>query len=135
MAKVLIIDDDQDIIDSLTMILEGNGHTVMTKKETENLVEDVTRVAPDIIILDIIFPEDPQAGFKAARTLHKTKEVTHIPVLFLSAVNQRSNLSFGFSEDDISEDFMPVEAFIEKPVEPKLLLKKIDDVLKQPLKH
>jgi CheY-like chemotaxis protein len=134
MAKVLIIDDDQDIIDSLTMILEGNGHVVATKKDTENLIADVSKVNPDIIILDIIFPEDPQAGFKAARTLHKDKAVSKIPVLFLSAVNQRSNLSFGFSEEDISEDFMPVEAFIEKPVEPKVLLKKIADVLGAPVK-
>ena len=134
MAKVLIIDDDQDIIDSLTMILEGNGHTVAMKKETENLIADVMKVNPDIIILDIIFPEDPQAGFKAVRALHKDKVVSKIPVLLLSAVNQRSNLSFGFSEEDISEDFMPVEAFIEKPVEPKVLLKKITDLLERPLR-
>jgi hypothetical protein len=43
----------------------------------------------------------------------------------LSAVNQKSNLSFGFSDSDISDDFMPVKAFIEKPVEPKILLEKI----------
>jgi hypothetical protein len=49
--------------------------------------------------------------------------------LFLSAVNQMSKMSFGFSETDISEDFMPVKGFIEKPVEPAVLLSKIDELL------
>ncbi len=130
MAKVLIIDDDQDIIDSLTMILEGNGYAVAVKNDTENLVEDVASANPDLIILDVIFPEDPQAGFKAARVLNKDPQVGHIPVLLLSALNQLSNLSFGISENDISDDFMPVGAFIEKPVQPKVLLKRIDELLR-----
>lgn len=129
MAKILIIDDDLDIIDSLKMILEANGHQVAVKTDTDNLIEGIHQTSPDLIILDIIFPEDPNAGFAAARILHKNDEVKHIPVLLLSAVNQQSNMSFGFSETDISEDFMPVQGFIEKPVEPSVLLSKIGELL------
>ena len=129
MAKILIVDDDLDIIDSLKMILESNGHQVSVKTDTDDLVESIHKVGPDLIILDIIFPEDPNAGFTAARTLHKTDEVKKIPVLLLSAVNQQSNMSFGFSESDISEDFMPVKGFIEKPVEPSVLLSKVNELL------
>lgn len=129
MAKIMIIDDDPDIVDSLTMILEKNGHQVAVKPDTDNLVEDVMRVNPDLIILDIIFPEDPQAGFVAARTLSRDEKLKSIPVLLLSAVNQASNMSFGFSETDISEDFMPVDAFIEKPVEPAVLIDRINRLL------
>ena len=130
MAKVLIIDDDQDIIDSLSMILEGNGYTVAVKKDTDDLIDDVAGASPDLIILDVIFPEDPQAGFKAARTLNKDPQVSHIPVLLLSALNQLSNLSFDISDEDISEDFMPVGAFIEKPVQPQVLLRRIEELLR-----
>lgn len=129
MANILIIDDDLDIIDSLTMILESNGHQVSVKTDTDNLVEGIKEAMPDLIILDIIFPEDPNAGFTAARELHKNDEVKHIPVLLLSAVNQQSNMSFGFSETDISDDFMPVRGFIEKPVEPSVLLSKVSELL------
>lgn len=129
MAKILIIDDDQDIIDSLTMILEGNGHQVQVKTDTDNLVASVSEVGPDLIVLDIMFPEDPQAGFVAARELNKNPKLKNIPVLLLSAVNQRSNMAFGFSDADISPDFMPVEAFIEKPVEPDVLIRKIAEML------
>lgn len=129
MANILIVDDDLDIIDSLKMILESNGYQISVKTDTDNLVESIQEVAPDLIILDIIFPEDPNAGFTAARELHKNEEVKNIPVLLLSAVNQQSNMSFGFSETDISEDFMPVKGFIEKPVEPAVLLAKVAELL------
>jgi CheY-like chemotaxis protein len=129
MAKILIVDDDLDIIDNLKMILETNGHQVSVKTSTDNLVEDVIKALPDLIILDIIFPEDPNAGFNAARALHKSELIKDIPVLLLSAVNQMSNMSFGFSETDISDDFMPVKGFIEKPVEPAALLSKVNELL------
>jgi CheY-like chemotaxis protein len=129
MANILIVDDDLDIVDSLKMILEANGHNVSVKTDPDNLVEGVIQAPPDLIILDIIFPEDPNAGFSAARELHKIDKVKDIPVLLLSAVNQMSKMSFGFSETDISEDFMPVKGFIEKPVEPAVLLSKINELL------
>ena len=129
MASVLIIDDDLDIVDSMTMILEANGHKVSVKTDTDNIVDAAKEVNPDIIILDIMFPEDPHAGFTAARALEADSKVKDIPVLLLSAVNQRSNLSFGFAESDISDDFMPVEGFLEKPVEPAMLLAKLGELL------
>ena len=115
MAKILIIDDDPDIVDSLTMVLEANDFTVSSRADTDNLIAEVMAANPDLIILDVIFPEDPQAGFNAARELSKNEKLSHIPVLILSAVNEQSDMSFGFPESDISEDFMPVQGFIEKP--------------------
>ncbi len=129
MAHILIVDDDLDIIDSLKMILEANGHQISVKTDTGNIVQSVMETAPDLIILDIIFPENPNAGFDAARELHKDEAVKHIPVLLLSAVNQLSKMSFGFSEADISDDFMPVNGFIEKPVEPTVLIAKVNELL------
>jgi len=132
MTRILLIDDDQDIIDNLQLILEANGYEVAYRMNTENLIDGVMQTNPDLIILDIMFPEDPQAGFVAARELRKHPKVKGIPVLLLSAVNQRSNMAFGFSEADISEDFMPVEAFIEKPVQPADLLERIKNLLSTP---
>jgi CheY-like chemotaxis protein len=111
------------------MILEADGHKVSVKTDTDNVVESAKEVNPDIIILDIMFPEDPHAGFAAARALEADAKVKDIPVLILSAVNQRSNMSFGFAESDISDDFMPVEGFLEKPVEPSVLLAKVTELL------
>ncbi|MFN3076449.1 MAG: response regulator transcription factor [Alphaproteobacteria bacterium] len=130
MATILIVDDDLDITDNLTLVLESVGHAVVVKRDMERLLEEVRSVHPDLIILDIMMPEDSQAGFKAARALAREQDVGAIPVLMLSAVNQRNNLAFGFSENDISQDFMPVEAFLDKPVEPRVLLEKVDELLR-----
>ncbi len=130
MSKVMIIDDDQDIIDSISMILEANNYTVVAKIDTDNLISAIESESPDIILLDIVFPEDAQAGFKAARKIALQENLKHIPVLILSAVNQLNNLGFSFTENDISHDFMPVSGFIEKPVEPDVLLDKIKSVKK-----
>ncbi len=130
MARILIIDDDPDIIDSLTMVLQAHDHEVHTLSTTRQVVEHTTKVAPDLIVLDVIFPEDPQAGFKAARELAVAPALRDIPVLMLSAVNHKSSLAFAFSESDISQDFLPVQAFLEKPIEPAALLARIDELLR-----
>ncbi len=128
MTKIMIIDDDQDIIDSISMILEANDYTVVAKMDTDDLIPAIESENPDIILLDIVFPEDAQAGFKAAREIALQETLKHIPVLILSAVNQLNNLGFSFNENDISQDFMPVSGFIEKPVEPDVLLDKIKSI-------
>jgi CheY-like chemotaxis protein len=130
MAKVLIIDDDEDTIDNLTLVLESGGHSVAVKRDTGDVVKSVRQIDPDVIILDVMFPEDPQAGFRAARELRSDAACSNVPVLVLSAVNQRSDMGFSFSESDISDDFMPVRGFIEKPVQPAVLLQKVEDALK-----
>ncbi|GAB4351869.1 MAG: hypothetical protein Kow006_16140 [Gammaproteobacteria bacterium] len=129
MARILIIDDDPDIIDSLTMILEGNNFEVASLTDTADLEASVRAIHPDLILLDIIFPDDPQAGFRAARRLAADEELKRIPVLVLSAVNERTNLGFSFTEQDISDDFLPVQGFLEKPVEPSLLIERINQLL------
>jgi DNA-binding response OmpR family regulator len=130
MAKILIIDDDEDIIDNLTMVLKKEGFEVQVKRDPERVTEDVAAADPDVIILDVMFPQDPYAGFKAARELKKDKRLSHIPILVLSAVNQLSGQAFGFSDADLSDDFLPAQAFLEKPIEPKALLAKINAALK-----
>lgn len=129
MTKILIVDDDPDIVESLSMVLEANGFQVAVKPDVDDIVEHVMAENPDLIILDIMFPEDSQAGFNAARALNRQERVKEIPIIILSAVNQASPMSFGFSDADISDDFMPVNAFLEKPVEPASLLAKIQQLL------
>ena len=129
MARVMIIDDDLDIVESLSMVLEANGHEVNAKSDTVDIVDAVKEVNPDLIVLDVVFPEDAQAGFKVARELRRDEQISRIPVLIVSAVNQLSELGFSFSEKDISDDFMPVGGFLEKPVEPEVLIAKVAALL------
>ena len=129
MARILLIDDDRDILLSLRMVLEAHGHEVHELTHVREVAAEVARVAPDLVILDVMFPSDLEAGFKAARALRRDPATADIPIVILSAVNQRSPMGFTFSDDDISPDFLPVEAFVEKPVEPSKLLALVDRCL------
>ncbi|MFA6028250.1 MAG: response regulator [Elusimicrobiota bacterium] len=126
--KIFIIDDDRDMVDALTLVLEKHGYAVDSTLEARGAVEKARQAKPDAIILDVMFPEDPSQGFELARELHGDEAVGKIPVLILSAVNDRSKL--GFSDQDRDEDWLPVFRFIEKPVSPAKLVAHVREALK-----
>lgn len=126
--KVYIIDDDIDIVASLEMSLRGAGHEVASQYDGVDLVDNIRRFNPAIIILDVMFPGDQEAGFKMARTIKHADEISSIPIIILTSVNQESNFLSKFSNLDIDDIYLPVTEFIEKPVDPAALLKKIEEL-------
>lgn len=125
--KIFIIDDDKDMVDSLTMVLEGNGYGVEAAFSASDALEKVRKSRPDMIILDVMFPENPSEGFELARKLRQDEFTTRIPIVILSAINERFNL--GFSEKDRDESWLPVKHFIEKPVVPEKLIKMVKEMI------
>jgi two-component system alkaline phosphatase synthesis response regulator PhoP len=125
--KVFIIDDDRDMVDSLTMVLEGHGYGVEATYTASDAMEKVRVSKPDLIILDVMFPENSSEGFDLARKLHQDDIAGKIPIIMLSAINVRFNL--GFSEKDRDETWLPVTHFIEKPVVPEKLIKMVKDTI------
>lgn len=125
MAYLLIVDDDPDFASSVATVCEALGHEVATVHTTAEALERVAQRRPDGLVLDVMFPEDPTAGFELARELrHKHGE---LPILMLTAVNQQFPL--GFSNKDIDPRWLPVTEFVEKPVEFDLLRRKIAQLL------
>jgi two-component system, OmpR family, alkaline phosphatase synthesis response regulator PhoP len=125
--KILIIDDDKDIIESLQLVLESKGYDVESTLTTKGAVELVKSMGPDLIILDVMFPESSSEGFDLARELNRDQEARQIPVLMLSAVNARFNL--GFSNKDRDENWLPVAEFMEKPVQPLKLVQRVEELI------
>ena len=127
MPKILIIDDDVDIVDAIKMVLEANDYQVAAYYDMENVVDRVKSEKPDLLILDVMFPENPSGGFEMARTIHEHEAFKNLPVMILSAINEKFKL--GFSGADIDPEFMPVDQFLEKPVDTDDLVKKIKQIL------
>jgi len=98
--------------------------------ETEGVLERLSRQQPDLLILDVMFPEHSSAGFDLAREIRRNEQLSRLPILMLTAVNTRFPLGFG--PDDIDDDWLPVQEFIEKPVDFDLLLERIDKLLRSP---
>ena len=130
MEKIYIIDDDQDIVESLSMVLKANGYEVAAQYNDENVIENVSDYGPDLIILDVIFPEDPSAGFKIARAIKDNDSLVKIPIIMLSAVNEKGIYMGRFSDQDIDQSWLPVNKFLDKPVQPEDLLQLVSSVLK-----
>ncbi|MGM0366169.1 MAG: response regulator [Actinomycetota bacterium] len=131
MKKVYIIDDDRDIVDSISMVLKAKGYEVSAQYDDENVVENVSRYKPDLIILDVIFPEDHSAGFRIAREIKRSEELVGIPIIMLSVVNEKGIYMGRFSNQDIDQSWLPVNKFLDKPVQPDELLRIVDSTLKE----
>lgn len=127
MANILIVDDDPDFTDAASTVLRHAGHTVEVLAETEAVVERLKEQPPDLLILDVMFPEHSSAGFDLAREIRRDQALRRIPILMLTAVNTRFPLGFG--PEDIDEEWLPVQDFLEKPVDFDLLLERIARLL------
>jgi CheY-like chemotaxis protein len=129
MAKILIIDDDPDIVTSVRMCLEGEGHVVIDAPSGKEGIAVLKNNRPDLIILDVMM-ETQTEGFQLALKLRNPDPASEfaaysrIPILMLTAIHSTTPLRF---EPDI--DYLPVELFVDKPIDPDDLIGKVDWVL------
>lgn len=129
MAVIKIIDDDKEFALNLATTLLKEGHSVTVLNSTEKALEDLITNKPDLLILDVMFPENPVAGFDLARKIRQRKETANLPIVLLTAVNQE--FPTDFSAKDIDGNWMPVQDFIEKPVKGTNLMKKVNALLRK----
>lgn len=127
MAKIKIIDDDLDLAEDLSLLLKNAGHAISTRDDTEGAIEVLIEEKPDLLILDVMFPENPAGGFDLAREIRNTPALKDLPVILLTAINQEFPMDF--SSRDIDVEWMPVQYFLEKPVAPEVLLEKVETLL------
>jgi CheY-like chemotaxis protein len=129
MAKILVIDDDPDIVLSVRMALEAVNHEVISAPNGKEGVEMIKSEKPDLIILDVMMDTKTE-GFQLALKLHNPDPTSDfykfkdIPILMLTAIHSTTPLRF---EPDI--DYLPVELFVDKPIDPDDLVNKVDWLL------
>jgi DNA-binding response OmpR family regulator len=82
---------------------------------------------PDLVILDVMFPEDNFAGFELARAMCKSRDLNRIPILMLTGVNEK--LGMRLDTRDTDNSFLPVTDFLQKPVNLDELVSKAKSLL------
>lgn len=125
MKKVYIIDDDRNIVESMSIVLRKHGYGVDAQYDEKDVVKNLVEKKPDVVILDVMFPENESAGFDIAREIRKDPRTEKLPILMLSAINEKGVYAGTFSNKDRDESYLPVNEFIEKPIRPEQLLQKI----------
>ena len=126
--KILIIDDDPDILDALTMILESKGYRVV---KAVNGVEGLAQVEaenPDVMVLDLLMPK--MDGFGLYKKLQEPKRAKYrnIPILILTSV--REEASRRRYELETGQE-LGVDDYLEKPFSPDVLLERVDKLIKK----
>jgi CheY-like chemotaxis protein len=125
-GRILIIDDDPDITEAMSVVLENKGYEVASAADGSLGLAQVQAQRPDVIVLDVMM-RTSQEGFEFARQLKGNAEYKDIPILMLTAVKDKTGLDFKSTAGD--ESWLPVEAFLDKPVKPDVLLEKVASLI------
>ena len=130
-AKVLLVDDDPDIVEAMQLVLTANDYDVVTANSAGTGLDAVVREKPDVMVLDVMMEKDTD-GFHVAYTVKNPPEgseladVCPIPILMVTAISRMKGMKFSPDKD---EDYLPVDAYVEKPIQPAVLLEKIGELI------
>lgn len=125
-AKILIVDDDLDFVKGLRTILESRQYTVLAADNRIEGMEKIRADAPDLIVLDVMM-STWRDGFEMSRELKKNPAYKNIPILMLTGLLEKVGIDFKSSAGD--PEWMPVDGFLNKPVEAEQLLNKVQELL------
>ncbi len=120
MSKILIVDDDPDVVDACRLFLERQGFAVSGVYSRAEGMKAVQAQAPDLLILDVMM-EQPDDGIAMAQDLRR--QGFKKPILMLTSISKVTGMDFGKSE------LVPVDEFVEKPVDPATLVAKVNKLL------
>ena len=125
-AKILIVDDDPDLTSALQVILESADYTVTISNNRVSGMEKIRNERPDLLILDVMM-STWQDGFEMSRELKSDPELKKFPILMLTGVKEKTGIGFKSSAGD--SEWLPVDGFLDKPVEPEVLVEEVGRLL------
>jgi len=119
--KILIVDDDPDIVEACRLVLEREGYEVEGAPSRADGMKKIEEVKPDLLILDVMM-EEPDDGLRMAREIRRAGYT--LPIIMLTSVNAAMGLNI-----DKDEEMVPVDEFQPKPVDPQTLIAKVKKLL------
>ena len=119
--KILVVDDDKDIVEILKYNLKNSGYSVKSANNGIEAIKKAKKFLPDVILMDVMMPE--MSGIEACSEIKEIEELSNTIIIFLSA---RSEDYTQISAYDAGAD-----DYISKPIKPKVLLKKISNIAKK----
>ncbi|OHB62614.1 MAG: hypothetical protein A2Y76_09840 [Planctomycetes bacterium RBG_13_60_9] len=127
--RILIVDDDMDLSSSLKAIFEHAGYDALTAASRSQGMEKIRTERPDLIVLDVMM-ETWQDGFEMSRDLKGDPQLKDTPILMLTSIEEVTGVEVKSSAGD--SVWLPVDAFLEKPVSSDTLLTTVRCLLQSP---
>ena len=124
--KVLMVDDDVDFVEANRVALEAGGYEVISAGDSRKGVEMAEEEMLNIIIMDLMM-ERLYAGFSAVEALHAHESTRQIPIIMVSGVTTETG--FRIDQDGERPQWLHVVEFINKPVDPVKLAKRVAELL------
>lgn len=119
--KILVVDDEQDIVDIISYNLTKEGYQVFTANNGKEAIRVAKDVYPDLIILDVMMPE--MDGIEACRLMRSMPEFKHTFMIFLTARSEEYSEIAGFH--------VGADDYIAKPIKPRALMSRINAILRR----
>jgi DNA-binding response OmpR family regulator len=126
--KILLVDDDPDILDALSMILQSQGYQVVTARDGVEALASLRGEMPALMILDLLMPK--MDGFAVCKELQDPRwaKYRNIPILILTSVREEASRRRYELETGLELD---VDDYVEKPVSPDILLERVGRLIKK----
>lgn len=127
-AKILVVDDDPDMRDTLQLILESAGYAVIVAEDGQQCLATLKEEEPDLILLDLLMPR--MDGFEVCKALKDPRyaKYGHVPIIILSSVQEGVSQRRYELETGIRLD---VDDYVEKPIEGSALLERVGKIIKR----
>jgi len=127
-AKILIVDDDPDILTAIGAVLEARDYEVVTAPDGEEGLVKLRDYKPDLMILDLLMPK--MDGFAVCKELKDPRRAkySNIPILILTSVKEEASRRRYELETGLAMD---VDDYVEKPIDPYTLLERVEKLLKR----
>jgi len=127
-AKILVVDDDPDILEAIRAVLESRSHQVVTARDGEEGLGKLKEERPDLMILDLLMPR--MDGFAVLKELQDPRwsKYSNIPVLILTSVKEDASRRRYELETGLE---LNVDDYVEKPIEPHTLVGRVEKLLEK----
>lgn len=125
---ILLVDDDPSFLEATSTVLEGFGYRIKKAMNPEECFESLKKELPDLIILDVMMAR-LDSGFDVCRRIKADDRTKQIPILMLTAVDKKYPFDFGSAAGEA--DWLPVDEFLDKPIEAMELVEHVRKLLKE----
>lgn len=126
--KILIVDDDSDYVEATRIVLEANGYEVVVAYDGQEGMEKAKSELPQVMLIDLMM-NTMNEGYELVRTIRADDEFKDVPLIMISAAHRTE--SFKNANFIPDETWFPIDSFMDKPIDFKVLLKQLDKLLKK----